>query len=66
MQALQDDSYRLIRELRSGLGATLAAHWKGLAEPKSAGLDRVMPWWVVATAAAVLVIRYADHARVPG
>lgn len=55
VQALQDRLYRLIRDKRPGIGAVLAAHWKGLAEPKSAAW-KVLPWWVVATAAAVILI----------
>jgi type VI secretion system protein ImpK len=55
VQTLQDQLYRLIRDKRPGIGAALAAHWKGLAEPKAAGW-RVLHWWVVATAAAAVVI----------
>jgi type VI secretion system protein ImpK len=55
VQALQDRLYRLIREKRPGLGAALAAHWKGLAEPKPKTW-RLVPWWVVAVAAAGILL----------
>jgi type VI secretion system protein ImpK len=55
LQALQDRLFRVIRDRRPGISAELAAHWKGLAEPKAAAW-RVLPWWVVATAAAAIVI----------
>src|SRR5262249_22488344 len=54
LQALQDRVYRLIRDKRPGIGATLALHWKGLAEPKARAW-RVVPWWVMAAGAAVIV-----------
>jgi type VI secretion system protein ImpK len=54
LQSLQDRLYRLIRDKRPGIGAALAAHWKGLAEPKAAAW-RVLPWWVVAIAAVLVV-----------
>jgi type VI secretion system protein ImpK len=55
LQALQERLYRLIRERRPGIGANLAAHWKGLAEPKARAW-RLVPWWVVASAAALVVL----------
>lgn len=55
VQSLQDRLYRLIRDKRPGIGALLAAHWKGLAEPRTAAW-RVLPWWVVVTAAAAVLI----------
>jgi type VI secretion system protein ImpK len=55
LQALQDRVYRLIRDKRPGIGATLAAHWKGLAEPKARAW-RIVPWWVLAAGAAVIVL----------
>jgi type VI secretion system protein ImpK len=55
LQVLQERLYRLIRDKRPGIGSTLAAHWKGLSEPK-ATVWRVVPWWVVASAAALVVL----------
>jgi type VI secretion system protein ImpK len=53
--ALQDKLYRLIREKRPGLGAELAAHWQGLAEPKPKSW-RLVPWWVAAVAAVCTLL----------
>ena len=55
VQSLQDALYREIRELRPGLGATLAARWKGLAEPKPPAY-RIIPWWVALVAAVVVIV----------
>ena len=55
LSALQERLYRDIRERRPGVGATLAAHWKGLSEPKAKAW-RMVPWWVVAAGAAVILI----------
>jgi type VI secretion system protein ImpK len=54
VQSKQDALYRLIRDRRPGIGATLATHWKGLAEPKAKAF-RLIPWWVALAAAAVVV-----------
>jgi len=55
LQTLQERLYRLIRERRPGIDANLAAHWKGLAEPRARAW-RLVPWWVVASAAALVVL----------
>jgi len=52
--AQQDRLFRLIRERRPAAAAELAAHWKGLSEPKER-VWRLLPWWVV-VAAGVLVV----------
>jgi type VI secretion system protein ImpK len=55
VQSKQDALYRLIRDRRAGLGAVLATHWKGLAEPKAKAF-RIIPWWVALVAAVVVVL----------
>jgi type VI secretion system protein ImpK len=55
VQSKQDELYRLIRDRRAGLGAVLALHWKGLSEPKAKAY-KLLPWWVVLCAAAVIVL----------
>jgi type VI secretion system protein ImpK len=55
VRGIQDQLYRLIRDKRPGLGAVLALHWQGLAEPKPKAW-RIIPWWVVAVAAACLLV----------
>lgn len=55
LQALQDDSYRLIRARRAGLGAALSVHWQGLTQP-TVRAWRLLPWWVVGLAGLVVVL----------
>jgi len=55
VQSKQDALYRLIRERRTGFGATLAMHWKGLSEPKAKAFGSI-PWWVVLAACALVVL----------
>jgi type VI secretion system protein ImpK len=55
VQTLQDDLYRIIHALRPSIGSALSAHWQGIAEPKGRAF-RLVPWWVVAVAAAAIVL----------
>lgn len=62
VQAQQDMLYRLIRDRRPALGATLALHWKGLSEPKAKAY-RAIPWWVALVGAVVVVLGVLIVAR---
>jgi type VI secretion system protein ImpK len=55
LQVQQERLYRLIRERRPAIGPELAAHWKGLSEPKEKAW-RLLPWWVVVVAGVGIVV----------
>ncbi len=55
LQGLQDELYRLIRARRPGAGVVLSAHWQGLTQPTTRGWQ-LLPWWVVAVGALVVVL----------
>ena len=55
LSAIQDDLYRRIRSQRGSAPETLSPHWRGV-EDRSHRLSRWLPWWVVASAAACLLL----------
>jgi type VI secretion system protein ImpK len=62
VQMLQDDLYRLIRARNPGIGAVLSSHWQGVKEPKPRAF-RLVPWWVVVTGAAVILLSVLIYLR---
>jgi len=55
LSAIQDDLYRRIRSQRGGAPEGLSPHWRGV-DDRRHGLSRLLPLWVVASAAACLLL----------